>query len=325
MAIVSSPIRFSRGSLGNLNFHRDKQGRCIARQNPPKVKNFYDNPRRTHQVDSAREFGFNTRLASRLRQPLENYVRYCSDASYFNRLVGLLTKCTETDSLSTRGRRLSVRGNIHLIENFEFNKNNHLSHALRAEFSHTIDENTGHVRVDISSIAPLLDIKGPSNATYFQIVAVATACTTDDIHFAQEVTNLLPFTKEETGPLTLSFTLEKFQGDVFTLSLGVLFYEQYQGVPLLLREGAMSIIEVRKLWKETPKYDATTGRRINDDGKPINYESIQNEFNHKLQLRYELPIISGQNNKAPAGEIDDSLHRLRQLYYRQELDRYRKG
>ena len=325
MALVSNTIQFSRGSIGDLNFYKDHLGRCIARQKAPKRTRFFDNPNGTRQVDTASEFSVNSRFASKIRQTTNYFISHCSDASYYNRLIALLTKSTEADYLSESGKRRAIRGNIHMLEGFEFNKNRHLCQALHADYHTTINEDTGEIRVDIDSLRPHIDIRGPQNAHYFQIIAIATNASPEVQESNQEVTDLLPFTKEKTGPITLRFTHKSNKGEVLLLRLGVLFYEEYQEVPYLIRDGALSIIEVRKLVKETPKYNPETGERINDNGYPVSREIVKKNWEHKLELKYKLKLVSGQNNKAPAGQIRDKQTRLHYLYERQLLDRYRKG
>src|SRR5687768_17350961 len=120
MALVSSPIRFSSGSLHDISFFTDRRGRAIARMKPKPNMDFHTHPKLIRCRENALDFGAVSKAAGHIRGAFHSALPYCSDGTYFNRLVGLLRVISSTDAENLRGACTGYAGNINLLTDFQF-------------------------------------------------------------------------------------------------------------------------------------------------------------------------------------------------------------
>jgi hypothetical protein len=325
MALVSTPIRFSAGTIGNLSFYTDDRGRCIARERRREVKHFRQNMNAGDYPLSS-EFGINAALAKQLRAPLSTFIRYTSDASYFNRLMALLRMAANDDRQSVRGRRRCTRGNMDLLGGFEFNSRRHLSATFSATYHTMLDKESGSMTVNVESFIPRKAVTAPSGTRYIQLVATASVLSTGTAIGSMEVSNLIPLNNKDTGPLAIPLDLSTLEGDFLVVSLGIIFYEEYNGIPMILRDGALSIVEIERLRKPQYRYDEGSSVPLTDDGKPLNTpEQLADLKDVYLTSKFPCTIISGTTNLKPAGDINEKVRRIQNSLWRQRMEKYRKG
>ena len=326
MALVSSPIQFSRGSFGNMCFYKDHLGRCIARQKRIVPFGYLEDPKRIRQKNSTTEFAAASVIASRLRKPFQKFIQCCSDASYYNRMMGLLRHAAWEDASSPIGKRSSTRGQISLLEGFEFNKDRHLNQALNADYVTWYDPATHKVRVDIDSFIPKNHVRAPKGAKYCQLVLVVNVAGPDEFKAVREVTNLIRVNSNEPQSHSLSLQAVDIPGEVLTVSLGSIFYEEYMGVQSMIRGGSMAFIEVHKLIQPEPLTNTQGDAGPNDDGMPITPpDPLKDWRDARLAARYPAEVLSGETNKYPAGNMTYKTERLRRHLFHQEMEKLRRG
>lgn len=317
MALVASPIQFAKGRLQNLTFYQDANGRCIARTRPRPVQDFQSNPKYDSRFRNALEFGQHARLARLIRTAFSSHLECCTDASYFNRLTGLLRVIAHTDLDSQWGERSFFKGNTSLLQDFEFNANRHFSTALKAEYSTSVNPDTGEFRLDMASFIPRKAVRAPEGTRYIQIILKAAAINQQSDTGLQEVTDLIPLSLQETGPISLSLTLPHNPGDLLILGVGILFYEEYMGIPLALRGGALTIADIGRASskdKDAPRHHNLT------------LEDAKAELDRFLSSRFRGKTVAiGVSNQAPAGNYKSKLSSMLHHRWRMLLDRYRKG
>src|SRR5205085_12305740 len=100
------------------------------------------------------------------------------------RLAKRMMTVVKSDTTSIRGQRSVTKGNIQLLEGFEFNVNGVLSATLNAPYSATINRVTGALSVNIPSFTPAMLISAPQSATHFKIVSAGI-----ELDFDNEVSN----------------------------------------------------------------------------------------------------------------------------------------
>ena len=325
MALVSSPIRFSRGSIGNLSFYQDSKGRTIARQKRGETRDFHTNDRRYLQLLAASEFSQISSLASRLRHPVDKLLKYCSDAYYFNRLVGVLRLAADTDYKVKLGARTATRGNAVLLEGFEFNSKRHLSDTLKADYLVQFDPESRTTRIDVESFIPRQAIKGPAGAKSFQIIAVAAGVSHTSYVHAMEVSNLIGLDEQPTGPISLEIDTPGADRELVAVYLGVVFYEKYQNAPMLMRDGALSIVRIEKQQPLPPVPPLGHHQDEDLEVNTMTQEAIEDQVQRTLASKYPIKVFVSSKNPNPAGDIDRDVIAVQQDFWRRQLTRYLKG
>jgi hypothetical protein len=239
----------------------------------------------------------------------------------------------ETDTDHLRGARSCFSGNMHLLEDFEYNKDRPLSTALRADYSTHIDPATGAMRMDIPSFVPGLALQPPSGAKYFQLFIKGAAVSQDyqigklingqDFNNAQTVSQLIPIDALESGDISLELQVPVKPGELLLLGVGILFYEELYGVPLAIRGGALTIARVDKV----PKAE-TSGPRGYARGRDAALASAMAVLNRQSAGSGDLGRLLPAGNSvgsSPLPDYNEKLrHACRQLWLLR-LDKYRQG
>jgi hypothetical protein len=252
MAKMTGPFPLA-GSLGNISFYINREGKCIARRKGgPRPNMFHTHPHFERNRENSAEFGGASTTAGKIRSMFSGYGKYCSEGSHFNRLMGLIHTVARFDPQSIRGQRNVFNGNIYLLEGFEFSKKLSLAEAVNTEFSHFIEPETGRVEIHLSSFVPVAAVKAPPGAKYFQIIAKAGTVyeEADNPGLAMmKATPLMLLHGKETGSITLELDagLRKIGGEAMILTgAGVIFYEEEMGVPIPMRSGAFALLGVER-------------------------------------------------------------------------------
>lgn len=309
-----------RGTLGDLNYYRTQKGQCIIRQRRQSTKNaFYRHPRYERCRENVAEFVLTSKHASRISRAFSSRRKYFSDSEHFNRLVGLLRMIAQT-STSERGSRCWNEGNIHLLEGFSFNKDRSFSNTINAESSVTIDTDTGHCHLLLADFVPALDLHPPARAAYFQIIFRVAVLGEDgkDYEF-EDLTGLHATNSAAPLAISLQTPFLSTPGALILVGAGILFYEDYMGIPVPIRGGTFEILEVQR--------HLTPGQKPTSPDKSAEAEAFHKRMEAIAHSFYpELPgiVYTGNKNLAPPG-YQEQLLRVRRQIWLNKLQKYRTG
>ncbi len=254
MAKLTSPLKMT-GSIDTLTFSVNQNGRCTVRKRRASTKYAFDNsPRYERSRQIVSEFKRCSRLARAVRSGMiEDMMIYHSDTDYFNRLVKMMRLITET-APGTHGSRNPFEGNMHLLLDFCFNKDKSLNEALQTEVRTQIDAASGKVRVSLDRFIPFTAIKAPAKARKFQVVVNAFRVfhipgleefRTDRAN--QEVSYVIPIDSIDPQELSFEFNIRNPEKGYIMVTVGILFFEDFRGLPKLIRGGAMNIVALENI------------------------------------------------------------------------------
>ncbi|MEI9912217.1 MAG: hypothetical protein WDO71_22740 [Bacteroidota bacterium] len=106
-----------------------------------------------------------------MRTAIRTLLQATSDAKMVGRLTREMVKVLQADTVSPRGFRNVVSGELEMLEGFEFNINSKLGTTLFAPFTATVNRVTGELTVNIASFIPSNMVAAPAGSTHFKIIS----------------------------------------------------------------------------------------------------------------------------------------------------------
>jgi hypothetical protein len=213
---------------------------------------------------NASEFGRAIRDAMLLRRALGSMVRAVKDPKLNSHMNKWLHKAAKSDAVNEYGSRHADAGNLQLLEGFNYNRLLSLDRALPVRPEHAMDVATGVMRLNVPAcIVRRKKDLFPEDATHFRIVSCGGAVDFGKQRYSSNITKseLLTMSKKMPG-FQLEHSLEVQPGQVMLHTIGIVFYKVEDGEAIMLRGGALKIVQVARKEKvvETPGTSTQRGR-----------------------------------------------------------------
>ena len=181
----------------------------------------------------------------------------------------------------------------------------------------SIDPHTGKMVVELNSFIPALAITGPKGATQCQLIIQGTTVSRDAQQRSCQYSDCFEMgSTEATAPARFELELKPKPGEVMLLTVGLLFFEEYLGVPFMVRGGAQRIVDICPA-ERPPAEDAESAR-------PLTLTEYYEHLDKLLSRRYRCELPQPYGQKLNELLQDRILHMRRKLYER-ELNCLRKG
>lgn len=247
MAKQTGIISFT-GPMGGISFYKS-QGEYRAREKSgPSRRTVLSSPRFIRTRENSEEFGRAVRAATMLRYSLGGLIRNSklADSGISGRLNGLFLKIVKSDPVGIRGKKIASRGELDMLETFEFHKEHPLGKIAPIAPVSSINTATGVMQTSIRPFDPQQRIQAPSAATHFKIVSAAAAIDFDKeqwLHHHTE-TGYLSLENDITETISLDHTLPTVEGQALLLTMGIVFYaETEEGAYKRIDGGGMRILQ----------------------------------------------------------------------------------
>ncbi|MFI8380420.1 hypothetical protein [Leeuwenhoekiella sp. NPDC079379] len=166
-----------------------------------------------------------------------------------SRLTTQLLAIIKTDTVSDRGERNLISGNLGLLSGFDFNVNSPLQTTLYAPFTVSYDRASGAVGMVLEAYNPQVQIAAPGGTTHYKL-----SCGVSELDFAgatyvshTQTTEILPYNNTPaTAPnLNVQITANSSLSVVQVLSIE--FYQEVNAKMYALQNGgfnAMAVVQV---------------------------------------------------------------------------------
>jgi hypothetical protein len=247
MAKQVGPIKF-RGALDDVCGRLTEDGAILqgktgpTRQQVLKHKSFINTRR------NAAEFGGAVSASTLLRRVLGYTVKAVKHAKLVSYMNKQLHEVMRSDTQSGWGERSVNKGNLQMLEGFDYNQQLGLDVALPVALSHKVDTVTGQVQLSVPGCLVRHKRVFPREATHFRIVSCAGAVNfikkRCSFHIVES--ELLPLGKQMAA-LHLEHQLAGKPGEVMLHTVGMVFYEVVDGKERMLRGGVLRVVEVTRV------------------------------------------------------------------------------
>jgi hypothetical protein len=245
MAKVECVFKLS-GTVGDLTFRQTQDGTVAqTKPGPSREKVLYGETFKLTRRNAA-EFKLAAQEATMLRRGLTNALNGITNSSSSGRLNGVMYAAAMQDDYHDMGYRHASAGDLSLLEGFDFNKHLLLATALPIVFEHSLDVESGILKVEVPSFVARRKKGFPAEATHFRIVSCGAAVNFIEDRVSNDIklSDLLPLSKKTPGVICLEHILKVGAGDVLVQVMGIRFYKLVNGKDILLSGGAMRIVEV---------------------------------------------------------------------------------
>jgi len=252
MAQQESIIKL-KGKIGDLTFYETKDGYQARQVKGVSPQRIATDPNFQRTRENNAEFATGAAAAKRLRDTLRPMILLTYDPKMPGRLFSRVMRVVKADSVSDRGERQVLPGNLGLLSQFVFNAGASLANTLFVAPVCTVDREAGSVTLDIPSLIPSLAIAAPKGATHFQFNFGAAVIDFDTegegnssaLSMAESETGLL---KAETfAATTLTAALPPESELPLFVLFGISFYQEVNAKQYPLNNGAYNPIDIIRI------------------------------------------------------------------------------
>ena len=235
-----------KGRIGNLSFYKTQDGYLVKDKGGISKSRIASDPAFQRTRENGAEFGRAGKAGKLLRNAVKAVSQKSSDGRAVSRLTKQMMVVLKSDSVSRRGERNVVDGNIELLQGFQFNINSILDTAFFAPFTAAIDRVTGTLSVNISSFVPERMVTRPEGATHFQIISAGAEVDFEGNVYvsANSSSAELPWNNVATGPVSLQNVVPANSTNPLFLLLGIEFSQEVNGEKYSLRNGGFNSLAI---------------------------------------------------------------------------------
>jgi hypothetical protein len=246
MAKLISALKI-RGTVDDsLSFCLQEDGSVVVMAKPgPRPEQVKTHKKFAHTRRNASEFGKVTKDAMLLRHSLGYLAKALRHSKLNSHVNKRMHEVAFSDTQSTYGYRHANKGNLLLLEGFDFNHLLNLETALPVKLEHSLNAETGVLQLQVPGCIVRRKKIFPAGATHFKIVSCAAALDFDKKHYSNHIASseLLPLSKQLPG-VELQHQFTGKPGEVMHHTVGIMFYKVSEQGAELMKGGAMQVVEV---------------------------------------------------------------------------------
>jgi hypothetical protein len=242
-----------KGSMGELTYYKDGDGNFSVKEKSEISKSrIQTDPAFELTRQNGQEFGRAGKAAKLVRLAFRTLLLNAADGKVHSRLVQRIKKAQNADTDSARGERTITKGDLLLLQGFEFNIKSPLSSVFFGNYSWGIDRNAGVLTVTIPPFVPGSKIVSPPGATHCRIVSGGavidfengTFDNDDQDHFAE-----VKLDKTATALINLQHSIPPNSNLPVFMLLGIEFYQDMNGTLYSMKNGGFNSLTLFKAEK----------------------------------------------------------------------------
>lgn len=234
------------GTLENLTFYKSADGHMVRTKGGVSKKRILTDPAFIRTRENGAEFGKSANAGKMLRMAAGTLVFKAKDAKLSSRLLQVMSKIKNLDTISVRGERNVSEGILTLdgqlaLRGFDFNNRAPLKAVLCSPY--VLDTNTG--AVVIADFTPGEQLRFPAGATHFNMrgafVNLDFATGISDVTYSNVVTLPIDLT---TATQTLTPSGVPIGAGTQLYLILIEFFQEVNGVSYSLKNGAFNALNV---------------------------------------------------------------------------------
>ena len=234
------------GTLDNLTFYKSADGHMVRTKGGVSKKRIMNDPAFIRTRENGAEFGKSANAGKMLRMAVGSMVFKAKDPKLSSRLLQVMSKIKNLDTVSVRGERnvsegiLTLEGQL-ALRGFDFNNRAALQSVLATPY--VLDTTTG--AVVLADFTPGAELRFPAGATHFSMrsafVKLDFVTGISDVTFSNVVNLPIDFT---TATQTLTPTGEPMGAGTQLYLILIEFFQEMNGVSYPLKNGAFNVLNV---------------------------------------------------------------------------------
>lgn len=238
-----------KGNIGGVSFYKSQDGFLAREQSSVDPSRIFHDAAFQRTRENMAEFGDAAKSGGLLRSALRPQLMRTADGRVAGRLTGKMMQILKTDMESPRGERRVALGAPQMLEGFDFNIKAPLGSTLYALYLVQINRTAGEASIHLPSFIPEEGVAMPEGSTHFKLISSCAIIdfAARDFEASFEESALIPLSSPATEIIDLQHTLSAGTVLPLFLTLGVLFYQQVNGVAYTLKNGVYNALNVVKV------------------------------------------------------------------------------
>lgn len=161
----------AKGSIGDFSFYKTRDGAMVRMKGGVDGDRIKKDPAFARTRENGLEFGRAAKRGQLIRSALRSLIARSKDSRVASRMLKQVMDVMHSDSLSARGERDVLLGELNLLTGFEFNKYAPLESTLFVQSTILIDRGNGELSISLPDFTADSEIHAPDGSTHFRLVA----------------------------------------------------------------------------------------------------------------------------------------------------------
>lgn len=238
-----------KGAIGDLSFYKGKDGFMVRRASKIDGNRIRNAPEFARTRENNQEFSHAGQAGKLLRKAFQSLLKTTADGRVASRLTKQMMVVLKADTVSDRGQRNVVDGELGLLQGFEFNNGSQLGSVLTAQYTTTIDRATGKMAANIADLVPMNNVSAPPGATHFQFISCGAEIDfeTGDLVISTAQSADVPVNQKTATPVLLEATVSAGSTHPLFFVLGITFSQMVNGTAYPLQSGSFNALSLVKV------------------------------------------------------------------------------
>lgn len=236
----------AKGRIGDFSFYKSKEGAMVRLKGGVDAKRIKNDPAFARTRENGKEFGRAAKRGQLLRASLRSAISNSSDSRVCSRLLKAMLGVLKSDTISPRGERDVLHGDLTSLHGFEFNPVASLSSNLFIEPSLSLDRGTGEVTINLPDFNPIEAISIAAGASHFRFILGASDIDWNGSSYVSDIANenwiMLNAGAEAARSVVLNLPANTL-GSII-LVFGVEYGQEVNGQTYLLSNGAYNSLSI---------------------------------------------------------------------------------
>jgi hypothetical protein len=187
-----------------------------------------------------------------LRRAFKLAMHNKADRYVSGRLTKTMFMILQSDSVNDRGERRVTKGELNILEGFNFNRDTSLQNVVRAPYSVTINNDVSLATISFPLFMPKAMIETPSGANACMLTGIAASLNLEEETFPVDPvqTDVFDIRRHSREPLQLQLPIiEHKSTHSIIIAIGIDFFHETRGryQPVEKMHNAMAVVKVYHL------------------------------------------------------------------------------
>jgi len=214
-----------------MTFRQTKNGSVVSGKTGPTTEQVKNDPKFEKTRKMYNEFGRACDGAKIFRALFQEPIVNCYDTNMHKRLVGMMRKIINSDTVSQKGERNLLMGDSKLLKGFEFNKQASLKNIIGINYRVDVNRKSGEVLFHFPSFRPEAGFPKHESATHYRITAAIAELSwrNDGHHTAMETTDYLSLKEKQPANFSVMLMINEGTQKPIASSLSITWYMEVNG------------------------------------------------------------------------------------------------
>ncbi|WP_439490416.1 hypothetical protein [Algoriphagus sp.] len=213
------------GTMGDLTFYKNRDGKYIARRKGGvSRKRIQNDPKYQRTRENLNEFAVAAAAAKFLKNAFREIEIKSNGGKLHNRLYSMAMKVVKSDPVSVRGERRFELGDMGMLRDFEFSEKATLENVLKIQPEKVEDE--ASFTVTIPRIVPTTNLVYADGIKYYRFSLIRAAVDFEQKTYKSETIGIepLPINSLPTEPVSLTLPKPGIAGETYFFALALEFF-----------------------------------------------------------------------------------------------------